>query len=317
MALTKDPDAVLDYAFDWSAWLADGETITDHNVTVESGDAVIDTTSRTPNTVVVWLSGGTLDTNVELRCRITTSEGRIDDRTIVILIREVFAVDGCEPWPIVGYTAPVGTDPEIVEVAEQAAQAFLNGATGRRFGTCTYTQRFQVRETNSGVCSAPLVAGNCCAIRLPNTPIQGVLGVKVDGILIDPSGYAVLGGSRLGRLNGCWPQSGDNVPGRVEVTYTAGIPLRPGSTYYGMAASAMGELVREYVTGLSGSTCKLPSRFVSVARQGVTTQALDPALFLSLSLTGLPLTDNFIRTVNPGGHRRKPRVLAVDGPRRN
>jgi hypothetical protein len=317
MALTKDPDAVLDYAFDWSSWLAEGETILTHQATVEAGDAVIDSTSQTLDTVVVWLSGGTIDTNVELRCRVTTDDGRTDDRTIVVLIREVFAVDGCEPWPIVGYTAPVGTDPEIVAVAEQAAQAFLNGASGRRFGTCTYTQRFQVRETTSGTCTAPAQSGNCCAIPLPNTPIQGILGVKVDGVLIAPTEYAVLGGSRLGRLNGCWPQSADCEPGRVEVIYTAGIPLRPDSTYYGMAAAAMGEIVREYVNGLTNQACKLPSRFVSVARQGVTTTALDPALFLSLSLTGLPMTDNFIRTVNPGGHRRKPRVISIDGPRRN
>jgi hypothetical protein len=318
MALTKDPDAVLDYAFDWSAWLADGEVILTHQATIEAGDAVIDSTSQTPNTVVVWLSGGTLGTNVELRCRVTTDDGRIDDRTIVILIREVFAVDGCESWPVVGYTAPVGVDQEILAVAEQAAQAFLNGATGRRFGTCTYTQRFQVRATASGICHAPPDGqGNCCAIRLPNTPIQAVLGVKVDGVLIDPSSYAVLGGSRLGRLSGCWPQSADCEPGRIEVTYTAGIPLRPGSTYYGMAAAAMGEIVREYMAGLTNQACKLPSRFVSVARQGVTTVALDPKTFLDLALTGLPLTDNFIRTVNPGGHRRKPRVLSVDGARRN
>lgn len=317
MALTKDPDAVLDYAFDWSAWLEDGETIDTHDASVEAGDAVIDSTSQSADTVVVWVSGGTIETNVEIRCRVTTTDGRIDDRTIVLLIREVFAVDGCEPWPIVGYTAPDGTDPELLAAAEQAAQAFLNGATGRRFGTCTHTQRFQIRETNAGVCAATDLYGNCCAIKLPNTPIQGVLGVKLDGVLIAPASYTVLGGSRLARLDGCWPQSADNVPGRVEVTYTAGIPLRPDSTYYGMAATAMGEVVKEYVDALSGKNCKLPSRFVAVARQGVTTAALDPALFLQLGLTGLPLTDNFIRTVNPGGHRRKPRALSIDGPRRN
>lgn len=317
MALTKDPDAVLDYVFDWSSWLAEGETILTHQATIESGDAVIDSTSQTTDTVVVWLSGGTIDTNVELRCRVTTTEGRIDDRTIVILIREVFAVDGCEPWPIIGYTPPVGIDPALLAAAEEAAQAFLNGATGRRFGTCTYTQRFQVRETKAGVCTAVLQYGNCCAIRLPNTPIQAVLGVKLDGVLIDPSSYTVLGGSRLGRLTGCWPQSADNVPGRIEVTYTAGIPLRVGSTYYGMAGTAMAEVVAEYVKALNGENCKLPSRFVTVARQGVTTAALDPALFLRLGLTGMPLTDNFIRTVNPGGHRRRPRVLSIDGARRN
>jgi hypothetical protein len=56
---------------------------------------------------------------------------------------------------------------------------------------------------------------------------------------------------------------------------------------------------------------------VTVARQGVTTTAIDPKMFLELGLTGLPLTDNFIRTVNPNGLRRKPRVVSIDGPRRN
>lgn len=317
MALTKDPDAVLDYAFDWSSWLLEGETILTHSASIESGDAVIDSTSQTTDTVVVWLSGGTLGTNVELRCRVTTTDGRVDDRTIVILIREVFAVDGCETWPIVGYTPDPAVDEDLVAAALEAAQAFLNGATGRRFGTCTYTQRFQIRETST-VCG-PYVEGgsDCCAIRLPNTPIQGILGVKVDGVLLASAEYVTLGGTRLARVGSCWPKSADTVPGRVTVTYTAGIPLRPGSTYYGMAATAMGEVTKEYVDALSGRNCKLPSRFVSVARQGVTTMALDPSMFLKLSLTGLPLTDNFIRTVNPGGHRRRPRVLAVDGPRRN
>ena len=316
MALTKDPDAVLDYTFDWSAWLDDGETILTYNVSIEAGDAVIDSTSSTPTVVVVWLSGGTLGTNVELRCRTTTTEGRIDDRTIIVLIREVFAVDGCEQWPVLGYTAPTGTDPDILEVAQQAAQALLNGASGNRFGSCTRTQRFQVRTTTSGVCRSAVSNGNCCAIKLPDTPIQGVLGVKVDGVLVAPSTYALLGGSRLANLSGCWPQSDDCDTGRIEVTYVSGIPLRPGSVHYGMAAAAMGEIVREYVEGMSGRVCKLPSRFVAVNRQGVSTVALDPALFLSLGLTGLPLTDNFIRTVNPQGLRRRPKVHAVDGARR-
>ena len=312
MALTKDPDAVLDYTFDWSDWLAEGETILTHEAVIEDGDAVIDSTSQTASIVVVWLSGGTLGTNTHIRCRVTTTDGRIDDRTIVVLIREVFAVDGCEPWPLIGYTPSVGLDLDVLEAATQAAQAFLNGVAGGRFGTCTYTQRFQVRQTTE-VCSATLP---CHGIKLPNTPVQGVLGVQVDGALIAPSSYTLLGGSRLYKTDGCWPQSADNVPGRIVVTYTAGVPLRPGSAYYGMAAGAMAEMVGEYVNALNGQTCKLPSRFVAVARQGVSTQALDPELFLNLGMTGLPLTDNFIRTVNPQGHRRPPRVVSVDGPRR-
>lgn len=313
MALTKDPDAVLDYTFDWSEWLDEGETIVDHQAVIESGDAVIDSTSQTPSIIVVWVSGGTLGTNVELRCRVTTSEGRIDDRSIIILIREVFAVDGCEDWPIIGYVS-TGVDPAVWAAATNAAQRFLNGATGNRLGTCTRTQRFAVPATTStGVCRTWDSNGNCCAIKLPNTPIQAILGVKVDGVLQPAGSYRLLGGARLARASGCWPTSYDCEPGRIEVTYTSGIPLRPGSDYYGMAAAAMGEVTREYVTALTGGNCKLPSRFVAVARQGITTQALDPALFLNLGLTGLPLSDNLIRTVNPTGLRRKPRVVSIDG----
>ncbi len=327
MALKKDPDAVLDYVFDWSIWLAEGETIVTATVEVVSGDVVVDSVSFTDEAVTAWLSGGTLDTDAELRCRVTTSEDRTDDRTAVVLIRESFATEGCETWPYIGYTPPEDADPEVLAAAIEAAQAFLKGATGGRFGTCVYTQRFQVRQGPNGVtCDLPYTGpynrstapSTCCAIRLPNTPIQRIDRVRVDGVELHPSNYVLLGGTRLARIAGCWPVSMDNVPGRVEVTYTAGISLHPGSTYYGMAAAAMGEVLREYMSAFTGGgACKLPSRFVSVARQGVTTTALDPSMFLDLGLTGLPLTDNFIRTVNPNGLRRRPRVLAVDGPRRN
>ena len=186
---------------------------------------------------------------------------------------------------------------------------------GGKLGTCTYTQRFQVRQTSNGLC-VPVSRTHCCAIKLPNTPIQGVIQVKVDGAVQDPSTYILLGGTHLARVAGHWPQSADCDPGRITVTYTAGVPLRRGSYYYAMAGGAMGEMTREYVEAFAGRNCKLPSRFVSVARQGVSTQALNPELFLNLGMTGLPLTDNLIRTVNPQGFRRKPRVVSVDGARR-
>lgn len=83
-----DPDAVLDYPFDWSAWLDDGETIVSHDVEVETGDAVLDSTVATTTAVVAWVSGGTVNTYAQVRCRITTSEGRTDDRTITLSVRE-------------------------------------------------------------------------------------------------------------------------------------------------------------------------------------------------------------------------------------
>lgn len=96
-SFTKDPAAVLDYCFDWKAetngtgesdWLASGETISSHSVTVESGltkdsDAATDTNTS----VTVWLSGGTDGDDYTVTCQITTSAGRTDERSVTIKVR--------------------------------------------------------------------------------------------------------------------------------------------------------------------------------------------------------------------------------------
>ena len=83
----KDPNAVLDYQWDWSAWLETGETISTALVTVPTGltlDSQVDTTTS----VTAWLSGGTAGTGYAVLCHITTSAGREDDRQIIIRCRE-------------------------------------------------------------------------------------------------------------------------------------------------------------------------------------------------------------------------------------
>ena len=89
----KDPSAVLDYAFDWTEWLATGETIA---VDSETGEKLITITADTGITVdssteddgkvTVWLSGGTAGINYKVACLITTSAGRTDERTIWIKV---------------------------------------------------------------------------------------------------------------------------------------------------------------------------------------------------------------------------------------
>ena len=94
----KDPDATLDYKFDWKAetngngdsdWLASGETISEKTVTVTTGltkdsDALTDTNTS----VTVWLSAGTAGVDYEVACKIVTSAARTDERTIKIQVRE-------------------------------------------------------------------------------------------------------------------------------------------------------------------------------------------------------------------------------------
>lgn len=81
----KDPSAVLDWVFDWTDWLASGETITDHTVTVDSG-ITKDTSTEAEGKVTVWLSGGTADENYKVACLIETSADRTDERTIWIKV---------------------------------------------------------------------------------------------------------------------------------------------------------------------------------------------------------------------------------------
>ena len=58
---SKDPDAVLDYKFDWAAstngsgasdWLADGETISSHTITATTGLTVDSSSLTDTNTSV-------------------------------------------------------------------------------------------------------------------------------------------------------------------------------------------------------------------------------------------------------------------------
>lgn len=88
MSTIKDPNARLDYAWDWSAWLDDGETITSHTVTVASGDVTLDGDDEDAGIVTAWVEGGTVGTTSRLTCHIVTSEAREDDRTRSITIRE-------------------------------------------------------------------------------------------------------------------------------------------------------------------------------------------------------------------------------------
>lgn len=83
----QDPDAVLDYPFDWSVYLggdtiATSQFIADSGIMVES-DAILD-----PSNTVVWLSGGTKGKRYAITNHVLTTGGREDDWTIYVLVKE-------------------------------------------------------------------------------------------------------------------------------------------------------------------------------------------------------------------------------------
>lgn len=77
---TKHPSAVKDYVFDFSNWLAPGETISTKTVT--GTGVTIDSSTIVDKTVVVWISGGTDGVNGVATCLITTSGSRTEVRTL-------------------------------------------------------------------------------------------------------------------------------------------------------------------------------------------------------------------------------------------
>ena len=93
----KDPEAVLDYMFDWKSkthgnggskdWLETDEVILNHEITVPTG-ITLDRSEEADGSVVVWLSGGLGGVTYRVECKITTNKGRVDERSIQVSVYE-------------------------------------------------------------------------------------------------------------------------------------------------------------------------------------------------------------------------------------
>lgn len=99
--IDKDPDAVLDYLYNWADWLTDisdyisSHTFQDVTGVVIDSSAIVDadTSADIPVTVIsggvrAMISGGTPGEPASATCRIVTNGGRTEDRTIIFKIRE-------------------------------------------------------------------------------------------------------------------------------------------------------------------------------------------------------------------------------------
>jgi NADPH-dependent curcumin reductase CurA len=80
-APVKDPDSILRHAFDWTAWLQDGETIIAQAVTAPVG-ITVDQVTQADGVVSYRIAGGADGAEYIVTCRVTTSLGRIDDRSV-------------------------------------------------------------------------------------------------------------------------------------------------------------------------------------------------------------------------------------------
>lgn len=86
-SIVKDPDAVLDYSLDLAAWLTDiGDGLL--SLAVIGDGVTIDSHAIDGTAVIAWVSGGTAGETATVTYRFTTGNGRTDDRSIYLKIRE-------------------------------------------------------------------------------------------------------------------------------------------------------------------------------------------------------------------------------------
>lgn len=86
--ISKDPDALLDYAVDWQReWLPEGDRVIAASAQVQSG-LTLSFQTLVSGVHVIWLDGGTVGQSYTVVSRIATEDGRRNDFTFVVDIRE-------------------------------------------------------------------------------------------------------------------------------------------------------------------------------------------------------------------------------------
>lgn len=223
----------------------------------------------------------------------------------------------------------------VQNAATAYATTVLWAATGRQFGLCEISVRPCGRYAPNcpslwgywwdvgsstwfpyiddfGIwrnCSCGMDRCGCrpkCEVWLPG-PVDSVLEVIQDGVVVPPASYRVDNGRWLVRTDGdCWPDYADldvdSGTGFFEVTYLRGTPVPLALQV------AAGTLAGEWAKGCSGGTCRLPSRVTTIARAGVTVSMVDVDSLLDRGLTGLTEVDQIITAYNPWGLKKRPRV---------
>lgn len=85
----KDPDAKLDYSVDWNNFLdAVNDTISTAEWVSDNVAITVDDAGHLNGFHTAFISDGVLDANYTITSRITTTGGRINDSSFVILIKE-------------------------------------------------------------------------------------------------------------------------------------------------------------------------------------------------------------------------------------
>lgn len=82
----KDPNEKLDYTINWSAALVGTDTIVSSEWDIPSG-IVGSQQDHDDTKTIIWLSGGNIGEKYSISNKITTRDGRIMERSILLKIK--------------------------------------------------------------------------------------------------------------------------------------------------------------------------------------------------------------------------------------
>lgn len=195
---------------------------------------------------------------------------------------------------------------ELAEVTAMAAE-WLFVLSGGRAGSFSTVEE-EYRPVVGDDCGSLVGGRSCCEIVLYRQPVAAIDEVRVDGVALDASEYA-LEINTLRRLGACFPGGADCDVAPIQVDYRWGVPLG----FLGRRAVA--ELACEMLAAVQplGRDCLLPSGAQQIVRQGITITRPDLETLLNNGLVGLPVTDAYIRAFNPNRLTQRSKVIQLDG----
>jgi hypothetical protein len=218
-------------------------------------------------------------------------------------------------------------DSAVTDRALALAASSMRALTGFRVGGCPTTVRPCVSGcggagTYYGSAFTPLnwngVWSNCgCGVSgcvhngltLP-APVGRIDEVKIDGIVLDPTGYRLVGNVLLRTDFSPWPTTQnltleDSEVGTWSVTYLNAYEVDEVGAY------VAGMLACQFAKACSTGKCDLPASVTQVARAGIT-MTMTPGVFPN-GLTGIREVDAYILSWNPNGLRVAPSVWVPGG----
>lgn len=85
----KDPVAFKDYGFNWIDFLGATDTIASSVWTVSPATGIVlSAASFSATATAIWAAGGTLNARYVLTNHITTVGGRVEEKSLLIVIRD-------------------------------------------------------------------------------------------------------------------------------------------------------------------------------------------------------------------------------------